>query len=684
MKLNRVIAMASKKAHAGLIVASLLSSSLAFSDFFSAVRTSFRDFDGKNKRPLDFVESNSKFIIVSFWADWCVACKQEIEMLAANQSNLAKITVVTINVDEDGEFLQAKAYLKNKNISFPSLRDPGGTYFFTASPDGSLPYVVLFDRDGQFVRSYTQFHQSDLDEILQKTSQTDAQVDQSKESETTSKLFQHYVDFRAKVKTRRPQAPGENQSTVQTSHFQYSATYQSWDLKLSHHALMQRRPFDKEYLDTEDELGFTYLQWTSPSAKQEGDHFFTLTNARLGSDQKYLLNGLLLSVKSGPEETQNSRIDGLHLGFDLWKFDFKVFAGQIRNQLYPAILDPTVDMSKKLPKQAAAGASVGISGSAFDGELVQRFELGSVSLARKKDAEIGYVDDFKDQRTGVAYDLTYGRLALKNTATQYSCDQESDRGQAYYSELSIPLIDAFSTQVAASEINLKQDGYEYLSTPNLAGDYSRPLDALDRASRKVSINWDAPKTQGGPYLHLDYTQDHSLPLNLNDQQSWTTGLTAGLSEMSAKVRLVTLHQVKKSPAQNEVDESVLNATAPTGMKNLGLRAEHRRYRSLNQESTDKVTGERNGGGLQYRYDISNDFSAVAAFDFNQQVGFYQADSGLSKKNLRQYSLAIENEVLNASIRYGQEPGGIVCTTAGCSYRNGHDGILAELSVSHTL
>ena len=61
----------------------------------------------------------SEFIIVNFWASWCIPCLQEIPSLIemTKKASSKKLTVVMINTDEDD---QLKNIIKIKNkLSFP-------------------------------------------------------------------------------------------------------------------------------------------------------------------------------------------------------------------------------------------------------------------------------------------------------------------------------------------------------------------------------------------------------------------------------------------------------------------------------------------------------------------------------------------------------------------------------------
>jgi peroxiredoxin len=89
-----------------------------------------------------------QFVILNFWATWCVPCVKEMpEFQKAHQSLNQKVKIIGINLAESKE--QVNDYIRGKGYSFPILLDGYGsvsqeyevlhlpvTFFIT--PDGVI------------------------------------------------------------------------------------------------------------------------------------------------------------------------------------------------------------------------------------------------------------------------------------------------------------------------------------------------------------------------------------------------------------------------------------------------------------------------------------------------------------------------------------------------------------------
>jgi peroxiredoxin len=101
--------------------------------------------DGQTIQSADL---KGQFVILNFWATWCVPCVKEMpEFQKAHQSLSRKVKIIGINLAESKE--KVDAYIKAHHLSFPILLDDFGnvsqeyevihlpvTYFIT--PDGII------------------------------------------------------------------------------------------------------------------------------------------------------------------------------------------------------------------------------------------------------------------------------------------------------------------------------------------------------------------------------------------------------------------------------------------------------------------------------------------------------------------------------------------------------------------
>ena len=105
-----------------------------------------KNINGQKTRLSDF---NGRFVILNFWATWCVPCIKEMpELQKAHLSLNGKVKIIGINLAESRE--KVEEFIKTHHLSFPILLDSYGN----VSQDYevvNLPITYLITPDG-FVR----------------------------------------------------------------------------------------------------------------------------------------------------------------------------------------------------------------------------------------------------------------------------------------------------------------------------------------------------------------------------------------------------------------------------------------------------------------------------------------------------------------------------------------------------
>jgi thiol:disulfide interchange protein len=88
-----------------------------------------------------------KFVVVNYWATWCIPCRKEIPEFNRMQSELGSkgLEVVGISMDEDGAEA-VKPFLKQIPMKYPVALGTG-----TIAP---LPVTVLIDRNGKTIQRF--------------------------------------------------------------------------------------------------------------------------------------------------------------------------------------------------------------------------------------------------------------------------------------------------------------------------------------------------------------------------------------------------------------------------------------------------------------------------------------------------------------------------------------------------
>lgn len=96
---------------------------------------------------------SGKWVVVSYWADWCGNCAEETPALNSFAENLKDKNVVFYGVNYDhltGDAL--KAAMEKLNITYPVLKQDPGQIWHLKDP-GALPVTFIIDPNGQVVKT---------------------------------------------------------------------------------------------------------------------------------------------------------------------------------------------------------------------------------------------------------------------------------------------------------------------------------------------------------------------------------------------------------------------------------------------------------------------------------------------------------------------------------------------------
>jgi peroxiredoxin len=103
---------------------------------------------------VDLGSLRGRVAVVNFWATWCPPCVDEMPSLERLHRALGPegLTVVGISTDEDGGVLTG--FVRDKRISFPILRDPGGRVASAEYHTTGYPETFVIDPKGVLVEIY--------------------------------------------------------------------------------------------------------------------------------------------------------------------------------------------------------------------------------------------------------------------------------------------------------------------------------------------------------------------------------------------------------------------------------------------------------------------------------------------------------------------------------------------------
>ena len=107
-----------------------------------------------------------KPVIVNFWASWCEPCKDEAPLLERAHARLRARGGTVLGVTVSDAIADSKAFMREHDITFPSLRDVDGDLAQDFETKG-VPESFAVDREGRVVAiSRGQVNERFVDEAL--------------------------------------------------------------------------------------------------------------------------------------------------------------------------------------------------------------------------------------------------------------------------------------------------------------------------------------------------------------------------------------------------------------------------------------------------------------------------------------------------------------------------------------
>jgi thiol-disulfide isomerase/thioredoxin len=106
-------------------------------------------------RPFDLAQHRGKWVVVNWWATWCVPCIKELPEISGFVSNHANKVAGIGLAFEDSDPADIVAFLERRPIAFPVARvDPLEPPKDFGAPVG-LPTTIVIAPDGRIAKSFT-------------------------------------------------------------------------------------------------------------------------------------------------------------------------------------------------------------------------------------------------------------------------------------------------------------------------------------------------------------------------------------------------------------------------------------------------------------------------------------------------------------------------------------------------
>jgi cytochrome c biogenesis protein CcmG, thiol:disulfide interchange protein DsbE len=135
----------------GLLTYGLLSkgnSRLAVGD--EAPPTTVEQLEGGGGESL--ADYRGRWVMVNFWASWCVPCREEAAALNELQEERGGPEFTVLGIDTEDLSGDAKAFVKRYGTSYPQLRDGNGNLADEFGTTG-VPESFLFDPQGKLAEA---------------------------------------------------------------------------------------------------------------------------------------------------------------------------------------------------------------------------------------------------------------------------------------------------------------------------------------------------------------------------------------------------------------------------------------------------------------------------------------------------------------------------------------------------
>lgn len=129
-----------------------------------------QDINGDNVKLSKLLEKGP--VMMSFWALWCVPCKEEMKVFNELYQKYkdSGFVYVALNQDSPKSSAKVKSYIESKNYNMPVLLD-GDLNVFQTYGGQNLPFSVLLNKKGDVTKTYTGYLPGDekkLEEDIQK------------------------------------------------------------------------------------------------------------------------------------------------------------------------------------------------------------------------------------------------------------------------------------------------------------------------------------------------------------------------------------------------------------------------------------------------------------------------------------------------------------------------------------
>ena len=129
-----------------------------------------------NKVEISDYKGDGKIQVFSFWATWCVPCKEELNNMAEIYEDWQKdynVEIIAVSIDDAKTKANVKAYAEGQGWTYTVVLDTNKELHRLLGGQ-SVPFTVVTDKTGNIVEKHTGYIEGDeyvLEEKIKELSQ---------------------------------------------------------------------------------------------------------------------------------------------------------------------------------------------------------------------------------------------------------------------------------------------------------------------------------------------------------------------------------------------------------------------------------------------------------------------------------------------------------------------------------